>query len=148
VLGQVYLEEDYLEAEKLELSRYYANKLAKEYVDIITLGETEAPRNPTSRKQTKPRNPLERFINYQTEITLFAHNFNVPFDNNPAERDIRNAKANQKASGAFRSDLGIENFAETSSIIGTTSKQKLSVFDTIKDYKRHYYRFCLFIVST
>jgi transposase len=126
------IKEDYLEAEKFELSRYYVNKFAKEYIDIITLGETEAPYNPTSRKQTKPRNLLERFINYQAEITLFAHNFNVPFDNNLAERDIRNAKVKQKVSGAFRSDTGIGNFAKASSIIGTATKQKLSVFDTIK----------------
>jgi transposase len=126
------VKEEYLEAEKFELSRYYVNKFAKEYVDIIALGETESPHNKAYRKQTKPRNLLERFINYQAEITLFAHNFNVPFDNNLAERDIRNAKVKQKVSGAFRSDTGIENFAKASSIIGTATKQKLSVFDTIK----------------
>jgi transposase len=126
------VKEDYLEAEKFELSRYYINKFSQEYADIIALGETESPRNPDSRKQTKPRNLLERFINYQSEITMFARNFNVPFDNNLAERDIRNAKVKQKVSGAFRSDEGIKNFAKTSSIIGTATKQKLSVFDTIK----------------
>ena len=63
---------------------------------------------------------------------MFARNFNVPFDNNLAERDIRNAKVKQKVSGAFRSDEGIKNFVKTSSIIGTATKQKLSVFDTIK----------------
>jgi len=126
------VKEEYLESEKFELSRYYVNKFSLEYANIIALGETEAPRNQTSRKQTKTRNLLERFINYQDEITLFAYNFNVPFDNNLAERDIRNAKVKQKVSGAFRSDVGIENFAKTSSIIGTAIKQNLSVFDTIK----------------
>jgi len=126
------VKEEYLEAEKFELSRYYVNKFAKKYSEIITVGETEAPYNPTSRKQTKPRNLLERFINYNDEITLFAYNFNIPFDNNLAERDIRNAKVKEKVSGAFRSDEGIKSFAKTSSIIGTATKQNLSVFDTIK----------------
>jgi transposase len=126
------VKEEYLESEKLELSRYYVKKFADKYVEILALAETETPRNPESRKQTKPRNLLERFINYKDEITRFAHDFNVPFDNNLAERDIRNAKVKQKVSGAFRSENGIKNFATASSIIGTAIKQGLSVFDTIK----------------
>jgi transposase len=126
------VKEEYLETEKFELSRYYVNKFADEYVRIIALAETEAPLNTSSRKQTKPRNLLERFINYQEEITRFAHDFNVPFDNNLSERDIRNAKVKQKVSGAFRSEAGIKNFAKTASVIGTAVKQGLSVFDTLK----------------
>jgi transposase len=126
------VKEKYLDAEKIELSRYYVNKFADEYVRIIALAETEAPLNPDSRKQTKPRNLLERFTNYHDEITRFAHDFNVPFDNNLSERDIRNAKVKQKVSGAFRSNDGIKNFAKTASVIGTAIKQGLSVFDTLK----------------
>jgi transposase len=126
------VKEKYLETGKFELSRYYVNKFAQEYSEIICLGETEAPRIADSRKQTKPRNLLDRFINYKDEITLFAYNFNVPFDNNLAERDIRNAKVKHKVSGAFRSEDGIKNFAKISSILGTATKQGLSAFATIK----------------
>jgi hypothetical protein len=63
---------------------------------------------------------------------LFISNFAVPFDNNLAERDIRNVKCKQKVSGGFRSDEGVINFAKTSSIVGTAIKQGKSVFDTIK----------------
>ena len=127
------IKEKYLEKEKFELSRYFINKFAAEYEAIIELAETESPLNPKSRKQTKDRNLLERFTKNKTEITRFAHDFNVPFDNNLAERDIRNAKVKQKVYGAFRSDKGIKNFAKASSIIGTANKQKLPVFNTIKE---------------
>jgi len=126
------VKEEYLEVGKSEVSRYYAKKFAYEYCEIIKLGGAESPLNQNSRKQTKDRNLLERFAKYQTEITRFVYDFDVPFDNNLAERDIRNAKVKQKVSGAFRSDEGLKNFAKASSIIGTANKQKLPVFETIK----------------
>jgi len=126
------IKEEYWEKEKFKLSRYFVNKFTDEYAAIIELGEEEAPPDPNSRKQTKARNLLQRFAKYKVEITKFVHDFNVPFDNNLAERDIRNAKVKQKVSGAFRSDEGIMNFAKASSIIGTANKQKLPPFETIK----------------
>jgi len=127
------VKEEYLDAEKFELSRYYVNKFARLYNEIIALGEKEAPHKAKSRKQTKQRNLLVRFIKYKNEITLFAHNFNVPFDNNLSERDIRNAKVKDKVSGAFRSESGLKNFAKISSVLGTAKKQGLSAFGTIKN---------------
>ena len=124
--------EECQEAGKTELPGKLAEKFAYEYEVIATLGDSEAPYERGERKQAKSRNLLERFIDRKDEIMLFARNFAVPFDNNLAERDIRNVKVKQKVSGAFRSDAGIENFAKISSIVGTASKQKLSVFDTIK----------------
>ena len=121
-----------MEKGKFELYSCIINKFDTEYAAIIKLGEEESPLNPNSRKQTKARNLLERFAKHKPEITRFTNEFNVPFDNNLAERDIRNAKVKQKVAGAFRSDEGIRNFAKASSIIGTANKQKLSVFNTIK----------------
>ena len=127
------VKEDYIEADRVELSRYYITKFAREYAEIISLGDMETPHNPFSRKQSKSRNLLERFIDYKDEITLFAHDFNVPFDNNQAERDIRNVKVKQKVSGTFRSQEGLKNYADTYSVIGTATKQGLSVFKTLKN---------------
>jgi len=104
-----------------------------EYDRILALGETETPRDMGQTKQSKSRNLLERFINYKTEITRFAHDFAVPFTNNQAERDIRNAKVKMKVSGGFRSDYGAKNFAKISSVISTAAKQGLSAFKTVSN---------------
>jgi transposase len=116
-----------------ELPERHAMQFARDYAEILALGDFECPYHYPSRKQPKARNLLERFIDHMDEITRFARDFDVPFTNNQAERDIRNAKVKQKVSGCFRSDDGIANFAKISSVIGTAAKQGLSVFNTLKD---------------
>jgi transposase len=111
-------------------------KFAAEYAKITALGESENPLVEGKRKRGKIRSLLDRFINYETEITLFANDFTVPFDNNQAERDIRNTKVKQKVSGCLRSEEGAKDFAAFASVIGTTLKQARSVFATLKDIAR------------
>jgi len=98
----------------------------REYERILAL--TESPPIEGQRKQTKSRNLLDRFIQYRTEINRFTVNFAVP--NNQAERD--NTKVKMKVSGGFRSEDGAKNFGKISSVVGTATKQKRGVFDTVK----------------
>jgi transposase len=95
--------------EKLELSRYYRKKFSERYREILEAGQSESPRA-EGRKQSKARNLLERFMTYKSEITRFSEDFDVPFDNNQAERDIRNAKVKMKVSGSFRSEKGANSY--------------------------------------
>jgi transposase len=124
---------------KSEMSADDKSKFSAEYAKIVTLGESENPLVEGERKRGKIRSLLDRFINYETEITLFANDFTVPFDNNQAERDIRNAKVKQKVSGCLRSTEGADDFAAFSSVIGTAQKQNRSVFTTLKDIARNIY---------
>jgi transposase len=118
--------------EKLELSRYYLKKFSEEYTTILEAGQLECPRA-DGRSQSKSRNLLERFIVYRPEITRFTSDFDVPFDNNQAERDIRNAKVKMKVSGGFRSQNGADSFAKIGSIIGSAAKQCKTLFGTISN---------------
>jgi transposase len=118
--------------DKLELSRYYLKKFSEKYKEILEDGQLECPRG-KERKQSKARNLLERFLSYEPEITRFAVDFDVPFDNNQAERDIRNAKVKMKVSGGFCSKRGADSFAAIGSVIGSAVKQGKALFDTISN---------------
>ena len=123
--------ERYKDNDKEELSTYYDKKFTSEYERILRLGYEENPQKEGEKKRTKARCLLDRFIKYRDEIFRFAEDFEVPFDNNQAERDIRNVKVKQKVSGGFRSDDGAKNFGKISSVIGTALKQGLSAFGTV-----------------
>ena len=65
------------------------------------------------------------------EHLRFISNFNVPFDNNLAERDLRMIKAKSKISGSFRSVNGGEIFANIKSYTSTLRKNKKNLFQGI-----------------
>jgi transposase len=81
----------YKSNDKTELSRYYLDKFEALYSDALERAKTEIVPSVT-RKKTKAENLLIRLEEYRSEITRFINDFDVPFDNNQAERDIRNIK--------------------------------------------------------
>lgn len=75
---------------------------------------------------------VERLTNYKASVCLFIHNFNVPFDNNQAERDLRMIKVKTKVSGCFRTEEGARDYLKIMSYVGTAHKQGYNAYEAIK----------------
>ena len=72
------------------------------------------------------------------KIFTFLLDPSIPPDNNASKRAIRNVKVKQKVSGQFKSLEGAQNYANIRSIIDTSRKRGLNVFETLKSVIKGY----------
>ena len=113
-------------------------KQIKKYFKILKDGEEECPIAETVKgkrgrtKQSKSRNLLERFKEFEKEILNFMSNKTIPFTNNQGENDLRMTKVKLKVAGCFRSFLGAQIFASIRGFINTCKKNNINVTDAIK----------------
>jgi len=75
---------------------------------------------------------LRRLKEYKNEHLRFLSDFQVPFDNNLAERDLRMIKSKAKVSGCFRGVDGGSVFANIKSYTSTLRKNSRNIFDGLK----------------
>ncbi|TAK94403.1 IS66 family transposase [Patescibacteria group bacterium] len=122
------------EGMKAKFVQNYEKVLADGYAANPLPPEDESPSGRKGRKkQSPPRNLLDRLRNFQADTLRFMNDFRVPFDNNLSERDIRMIKTKMKVSGAFRTLTGAEEFARIRGYISTARKNGLNILGSIKN---------------
>lgn len=82
-------------------------------------------------KKSKWLNLLERLEKNEDWTLWFIHNFDIPFDNNLAERDLRMTKTRVKISWCFRSFNGAKWFCRIRSYISTLRKQGVEIYNSL-----------------
>ncbi len=131
--------EDAILSGKLSIEENLLDKMKQQYDEILETGYTENSEIKCSKnkrgkpKKTRALNMLERMKNYKNNILAFAYDFDIPFDNNLAERDIRMEKVRQKISGTIRGNNSCKEIFDIRSYISTARKNEVSVIKAIKD---------------
>jgi len=83
-------------------------------------------------KQHPARNLLCRLRDFKDSVLRFIERFDVPFDNNTAERAVRPVKVKLKVAGGFRAMGGAEAFCVIRSVWQTDKLQKQNPFETLR----------------
>lgn len=123
------------------LSKEQIRRFETRYQGILDDGYNKNPlpvKDPAKKKRgrqkkSKTRNLLERLDEHREKVLAFMYDFDVPFDNNLAERDLRMIKVQQKISGTFRSQKGAGAFCRIRSYISTVRKNAVNVIDAIEN---------------
>jgi len=110
----------------------YDQIIAKGYQESTILEPMPGKKKRGRVKKGKVRALLERLDIYKASVCLFVLDFDVPFDNNMAERDQRMVKTKTKVSGCFRSKEGARDYLKIMSYIGTAKKQGYSPYEAIR----------------
>ena len=127
-----------IEKGKDALGYYHYHKFDKRYDELIEQARAENPLPETVEKKRgrKKKGKIlalaERLAAYKASVCLFIHNFEVPFDNNQAERDLRMIKVKTKVSGCFRTEEGARDYLKIMSYVGTAHKQGYNAYEAIK----------------
>ena len=121
------------EYELKEISKEKIEEYQKEYDKILELAKKENKEIKSSYYRKEKAIPLyNRLIKYKINHLYFLEDFQIPFDNNLSEQDLRIFKNKTKISGGFRSVEVAQYFANALSIIKTSIKRKINPYDSIK----------------
>lgn len=97
-------------------------KYSMRFDEIVESGIEENKKVKSKYYKQEEKKLLDRLKKYKSNHLLFIENFEIPFDNNLSERELRHVKSKQKISGYFKSIEGVQNYLDIKSIIPTCKK--------------------------
>lgn len=113
----------------------FSKETIKEYEDkydeILKIAIKENPTIKSTFYKDKANALYRRLLKYKMNHLYFIKDFEVRFDNNISEQDLRMFKIKTKVSGCFRSIEGSKNYSNILSIIKTSIKRNINPYDTI-----------------
>lgn len=104
----------------------------KRYDEIIKKGITQNKNTPSKYLRNKEKTVLKRLVKYKENYINYIYDFELPFDDNLSERDLRPVKIKKKVSGCHRAYEGLKNYCNIRTIISTCIKQGLDYFKVLK----------------
>jgi regulator of replication initiation timing/transposase-like protein len=102
------------------------------YDEILKQGWVEFLQGGKKDYNSEDMKLLRRLKEYKREHLRFLSDFQIPFDNNLAERDLRMIKSKTKVSGCFRGNEGGSVFANIKSYTSTLRKNSRNIFGGLK----------------
>ncbi len=122
-------------AKEFDLEKFSKEKIdeyEKEYDKILEIAKEENKEIKSNFYRINKAKPLyNRLKKYKKNHLYFIKDFQVPFDDNLSERDLRIFKNKTKISGGFRSLEVAQYFANSLSVIKTSIKRNINPYDSI-----------------
>ena len=128
--------EEYLERKINRFTEQELEEYSQRYDEILKEGRKENRKSNSKYLGKEEKALLNRLKKYKTNHLIFTYNFEIPFDNNLSERDLRPIKTRKKVSGCHRSYRGLKDYCNIRSIISTCKKQGIDYFKELVNIEK------------
>jgi hypothetical protein len=115
-----------------EFDAYLKKLYSNEYDAILDTATEENEGITFAFYKGKAAALLKRYRKYKENHLAFMEDFDVPYDNNMSERDLRIIKTKSKISGGFRSLEAAAYYADAISIIKSAKKRGINPYRAIE----------------
>ena len=106
--------------------------MKKRYTTCLEKGieENHCTKHKYAKREEKTL--LAHLEKYRENHLLFLKRFELPFDNNMSERDLRKVKNRPKMAGGFRKEKAQKMYCRILSIVETLKRRKMNLMAHIK----------------